>query len=217
MNKEQFKKIIEKLITNSPKKNFDQSVELIFSFKDLNLKKPEEQLDYFIKLPHGLGKKFKICALVSTELEDEAKKICDSSILAKDFPKYQKDIKSIKKLASTHKFFIAQANIMQDVAKVFGRTLGPRYKMPNPKGGCVVPPKTSLKPLYEKLQDTIHIRAKDQPVFQTLIGKQSQKVEELANNATSLYDSVIHHLPKEGNNLKSVYIKLTMSKPVKIV
>ena len=33
----------------------------------------------------------------------------------------------------------------------------------------------------------------------------------------TVYDQIIHHLPQERNNVKHAFVKLTMSKPVKIV
>lgn len=128
----------------------------------------------------------------------------------------QKDKKAVKKLAAEYDFFIAQANIMPKVATVFGRVLGPRGKMPNPKAGCVVPPKASLAPLYEKLQNMVRIKAKDKPIVMAVVGDQSLKDEELADNILYAYNQIAHHLPKEEHNIKDAFIKLTMSKPVKI-
>lgn len=216
MDKKEFTKAIEDLKSNSTKRNFEQSVELILNFKDIDLKKPEQQLNYFAQLTHSTGKKKKICALSGPELEEEATKVCDNTILQKDFGKYMKDVKLSKKIANEYDFFIAQANIMADIAKAFGRTLGVRSKMPNPKSGCVVPPKAKLEALYKKLQTTVHVNVRKAPYFQVLIGTEKMKTEDIADNAVVLVDSVLHHLPNEKNNLRSIHVKLTMSKPVKV-
>ena len=122
----------------------------------------------------------------------------------------------MKKLATEHDYFLGQANIMPKIAQTFGRVLGPRGKMPNPKAGCVVPPKAPLKPLYERLQNTVKISVKKQPNIQVLIGKQDMPPEQVAQNVMTIYDQVIHHLPKERHNIKAVWIKTTMSKPVRL-
>ena len=52
--------------------------------------------------------------------------------------------------------------------------------MPNPKSGCVVPPAASLKILYEKLQKTIRVQAKNELCVKCLMGKETLSDEELA-------------------------------------
>ena len=42
------------------------------------------------------------------------------------------------------------------------------------------------------------------------------KDEEIAENIQTAYSALLHALPKEMNNLKSVFIKLTMSPSVEI-
>jgi len=122
----------------------------------------------------------------------------------------------MRKLAKGYDFFIAQANLMAKVATTFGRVLGPKGKMPNPKAGCVVPPNANLKPLVAKLQKTVRIAAKTTPMVQMAAGLEDQKEEEVSDNILTLYDQLIHHLPKERNNVRSIYLKLTMGKPQKI-
>ena len=161
-SKEEFVQTLHLVRANSPKRKFSQSIDLIFNLKNLDLKKPEEQLDVWVPLAHDRGKAARIAALVGPEMQEQAKETCDTVIIHDDFKKYEGKKKEIKKLARTHDFFIAQANIMPDIAKFFGRVLGPRGKMPNPKAGCVVPPNANLKTLTDKLRKTIHIVAKTQ-------------------------------------------------------
>lgn len=214
MEKQAVEKAVKEL--RQCKKKFSQSYDLIFNLKGIDLKKTENQVDFFVVLPHSKGKA-KICALVGPELKAEAEAVCDFVIEEKDFDKYAKDKKLTKKLASEHAYFIAQANIMPKVAAAFGKVFGPRKKMPNPKAGCIVPPKANLKPLYEKLQKTIVIIAKEKPIIQLTVGNESMKDEEVTANIMLIYDQLIHHLPDEKNNLGKVFVKLTMSKPVRLM
>ena len=132
------------------------------------------------------------------------------------FEDYGKDKKRIKKLAKQNDFFIAQSTIMTKIAATFGRVLGPKNKMPNPKAGCVVLPKSNLKPLYEKLQKTVRVLARQKPLLQLTIGREDMPDEQIAENLYAIYDQLIHHLPKERNNVKNMLIKTTMGKPVKV-
>ncbi len=212
MDKNSIIKALESLKKDSKKRNFTQSVDLIVVLKGLDFKKPEEQVDFFVNMHYAAGKKVRVCALVGPELRDQAGKVFDSVIVSDDFSKYDK--KKAKKLASKYDFFVAQANMMAQVAKVFGRYLGVRGKMPNPKAGCVIPPKgANPQALYDKLQKTIKITAKKTPLVQVRIGTEGMPADEVADNALYVYNQLLHHLPGEKQNVSKVYLKLTMSKP----
>ena len=215
MDKIQFQASIAKARDISNKRNFKQSFDLIINLKGLDVKKQEHQIDTFITLPNSRGKKVKVCALVGAELAEQAKTVCDEAIMSDNFEKY-KDKKETKKLATSFDFFVAQANMMPKIATVFGRVFGPRGKMPNPKSGCIVPPNANLKPLYEKLQKTVRATTKSAPLIQCGIGSEDMKQEDIAENALTVYDNVLHALPNEKHNIKDIYIKLTMGKPVKV-
>lgn len=206
---------IAQLRTDAKPRKFKQTVEFIMNLKDINLKNPDEQVEFFTLLPNAFGSK-KVCAIVGGELVDEAKKVCDFVITQSELADYQKDKKKAKKLAEEYDFFVAQADLMGRVAGAFGRVLGPRGKMPNPKAGCVVPPKGALGPLYERLQKTIKVSAKKFPVIQLAAGNEEMSDEDIAKNVVYLYDQIEHHLPKERHNIRGSLIKLTMGKPVPV-
>ncbi len=213
LTKEQVLEGIKKLKEGRAKRNFIQSVDMQVSLRDTDVKKPENKIKESIVLPHPLGKKISVAALVDKELIVEARKIFDDAILKDDFSTLKKS--DIKKLARKHKFFVAQANLMGDVAKVFGRIFGPKGKMPDPKAGCIIPPKNELlKPVYEKLQRTVKIRIKDQPTINVMVGTESLSDEELADNILAVYKVIVSKLPRGESQINKVHIKMTMSKGV---
>lgn len=216
MDKKNALEVVKKLREVSPKRKFVQSVDVIVNLQDLDFKKPEHQMDFFVVLPYTTGKKKNVAAFVDADMFDDAKTNCDFAIALHQFDNYSKDKKQIKKLAKKYDFFIAQSTIMNKIAATFGRTLGPKNKMPNPKAGCVLAPKTNIKPLYDKLQKTVRILARNKPLVQVCIGKEDMPDNQLADNLLLIYDQLIHHLPKEKNNLKNMFIKTTMGKSVKV-
>ncbi|TAL51866.1 MAG: 50S ribosomal protein L1 [Nanoarchaeota archaeon] len=216
MDKKTIEEAIKQAKENSPPRKFKQSYDLIINLKDLDLKKNEQQIDFFANVPSPTGKKKKIGALVDAGLKAEATKVCDIVISDDEFDRYAKDKKAAKKLAQEYDYFIAQANLMAKIAAAFGRALGPKGKMPNPKAGAVVPPKAQLQPVYDKLQKTVRVSAKTTPIIQLMVGTEDSKPEDIANNISSLYTQIIQKLPQEENNVRSVVLKLTMGKPVKL-
>ena len=212
MNKEDVQKAITEL-KQQPKKKFVQSYDLVINLKNIVIK--QNPLDFFVTLHHSKGKKIRVAAFVDQILFDQASKNCDLAISANEFDKY-KDKKALKKLADSYDYFIAQANLMPKVAAVFGKVLGTKGKMPNPKLGCVVPPKANLEPLVKKLQSTVRLSAKKGSNLQCIIGKEDQSDEQIVDNILTVYQAVLKQVPNETQNIKNVALKLTMSKPVKL-
>jgi len=208
MDKELIATTLKKIKENSPKRNFKQSVDLIINLKGLDLKKTEHNINMFVTLQHDTGKKISVCALVGPELESKAKEVCEEIILAEQFDRFRGKAE-IKKLANKHDFFIAQASIMPKVATVFGRFLGPKGKMPNPKIGSVLPPNANIKPLYEKLRMTVNLVTKNEPTIKCSVGKEDMG-DKVIDNILTVYNSIIQKLPNEKQNVKSVLLKLTM-------
>jgi large subunit ribosomal protein L1 len=212
------KQVLEsiKILRSSSKKKFKQNFDLIINLKNINLKKEEDKINVFHVLPHSKGKDSKVCALVGKELSTIAKKDCDFVLNDEDFPN-PKDKKEAKKLAGKYHYFIAQANIMPKVAASFGRVLGPRGKMPNPKAGAVVAPTLpSLKPVVEKFRKMVRLETKNESILRATVGNEDSKDEEIVDNVLSVYNAALHVLPQDQNNIKNVLLKLTMGKPVVI-
>jgi len=216
MDKKKFTSALKKIKEASNKRNFNQSVDLIVTLKDLDLKKPDHQVDFFLPLHHSNGKKIKLCGLVGPELKESSQKELDFTVGVDEFEHYAKDKKLIKKLADEYDFFVAQATLMPQVAKTFGRILGPKNKMPNPKSGCVVPPNANLAQVKGRLQNMVRVLVKISMQFQIAVGKEDMEDEIVLDNAITVYNQLVHHLPNEFHNIKNIFMKLTMGPAVKV-
>ncbi len=212
MEKEQIIKALEEL-QKEKKRNFSQSYDIIITLKDIDIK--TQPVESFIVMPHSRGKKVKVCAFVGQELAEQAEKTFDLVIREKNFDEY-KDKKKAKALSKAYDFFIAQATLMPLIAQTFGRVLGPRGKMPNPKAGCVVPPNANLAAVKERLQKMVHVKAKSAPMIQCIVGTEEMKQEETVDNVLTVLTQVTKALPSEEQNIHTIYLKKTMSKVVKV-
>ncbi|MFH1637372.1 MAG: 50S ribosomal protein L1 [Candidatus Woesearchaeota archaeon] len=217
MEKKEFLNAIKKLRTDAKKRKFNQTFDFIVNLKNLDLKKPDNKVDLFLVLPHGIGKKRKLCAFVDGSLVTAAKKVFDKVLEEREFKIIGKNKREARKLASQYNFFVAQANLMPQVASAFGKILGPKGKMPNPKGGCVIPPKIlNLEPIVKKLQKTIRIMTKNELSVKCPVGNESMTDEEVAENLAYVYTNLEHSLSQGKNNVRAVFLKLTMGSPVKV-
>ena len=214
MNKDQIKKALEELRHNSKKRNFNQSIDFIINLKDVNIKKTEENVDIFVTLPHPSTKKVRICAFVGKELKQQAK-IFDKVVSDEEFPGYN-DKKEIKRLAKNYDIFLAQASVMGKVATIFGKVLGPKGKMPNPKAGQVISSDSNLENVKQRINSTIRLKTKNEPILKASIGKESMSDDQVIENMNTTLGALIRALPKEDKNIGAIYIKTTMGKPIKL-
>jgi ribosomal protein L1 len=88
--------------------------------------------------------------------------------------------------------------------------------MPSPQLGLVAPEdENTIKLLIERINKSLKIRVKESSV-KVSAGKESMPDEDLIDNIKAIYNGVVNALPTKRENVKSVMIKLTMSKPVKV-
>jgi len=187
-------------------RKFDQTVDLIVNLKKFDVKK--SQVNLIINLPFKIKEK-KICAFLETSNKDV------ETITPEKFKNYS-DKTALKKLVKKYDFFIAQASLMPKVATTFGRVLGPAGKMPSPQLGILTQVnKEEVEKLKKKINDSIKIKIKENSI-KLAVGKQSMKDEEIVENILAIYSEILKNLPREKENLKSVEIKFTMTKPQKI-
>lgn len=202
---QELKKALTELRKEEQRK-FNQTLDLIINLQKFDAKK--DSINIFIQLPHKIKEK-KICAFLTTKHKDL------DTVTEADFKTYS-DKKELKKLERKYDFFISQAILMPKVATVFGRVLGPSGKMPSPQLGIVQSAEDkSIDELKEKINHSIRIRSKE-PSIKLAVGKQSMKDEDLIDNITSIYNTLLKTLPKSNDNIKNMEIKFTMTKPQKI-
>jgi len=193
------------------RRRFKQSVELIISLKDISVKQPEARINEAIELPHmPEEKRSKVCVIAEGDLAIKARGVADGVIGKAELDAAQGDKKYVRRLAKAYDFFIAQADLMPLVGRALGPILGPRGKMPTP-----MPSTADPAPLIRKLQRSVRVRIKDNPVVQCLIGTEDMPTDQLVANAKAVIDGVEERL-KVPHRIGKVYVKLTMSPAVEV-
>ena len=90
----------------------------------------------------------------------------------------------------------------------FAKILGPKGLMPNPKNGTLVP---DIKKAKQVGGNTITIKTeKEAPLIHTVIGKVSQKEEELEENLAAIIKTV------SEKQIEKAYLKATMGPSIKL-
>jgi large subunit ribosomal protein L1 len=195
-----------KQIRTEDKRKFDQSIDLIINLKGLDLRK--DNINAIATINHPFKEK-KVCGFLTKKSE------LVKTVTNLDFPKYR-DKDALKDLVKEFDFFIASMSLMPAVATTFGKSLGPTGKMPSPQLGVLTKEDdSSIKQLLDKINHSIKIRLKE-PSFKISIGKESMKDEYLIENALAIYNTLINVLPTKKENVKSILLKTTMGKPLKV-
>ncbi|MFA6023237.1 MAG: hypothetical protein WC781_04065 [Candidatus Pacearchaeota archaeon] len=198
-------KAIEEIKKGESKK-FEQSVDLIINLKKIDTKKTS--INLFVPLPHKIKEK-KVCGFIET------KSSLIDTIPRAGFIRY-KDKKEVKKLVKQYDFFISSGSNMPLVATTFGRVLGPAGKMPSPKLGIVLNENDKeVGDLVNKINSVLRVQVKE-PSVKVIIGKEKMKNEDIAENVKAVYTALMNELPNKKDNIKSVMIKLTMGKPIRV-
>lgn len=204
----EFEKFIEE---NKGKRKFEQSVELAINFKGLDFSKQTSRLNVDVLLPNGKGKTRKIALFASDKnIIEKAKgtnvEIIDGSSLS--------EIASDKaRLSSLLDYdLLAQPNLMPAIAKSLGTFLGPRGKMPKP-----FMPSQDLAKLSNEMGRIIALRNKGKflPTVHCVVGSEKMEARKVFDNITEVINGV--NKATGTNHIRSAYVKLTMSKPLRLV
>ncbi len=190
---------IKQLVQQS-KKNFAQSLDLIITLRNIDLKKPENKFSKDILLPHGRGKDIEV-GIISDRIPGAVTKSDIEGMSKKD----------IKMLSKKYTFFLCEAPLMPLVGKVLGRYLGPKGKMPR-----LLPPSQDVNALVSEMKMSVRVNVSTIPMIQIPVGTEKMGMDQLKENVLSVIDDVRKALPKGESQIKAVMIKLTMSKPVKV-
>jgi large subunit ribosomal protein L1 len=210
MEKKKLSSALEAALEGKGKRKFKQSVELIINFRGIDFSKAENRLNLDVVLPKGKGAKTPKIAIVGDEaMVNDAKKAgADLTILPAEIPSYT--AKEKLTLLINDYNMLAQPNQMGTIAKSLGQFLGPRGKLPRPIVG-------NIKDAIERAKKTVRISSKGKylPTAQAFIGSEDMPQQDVVDNAEAVYEAIRVKVP-EGN-FKSIYLKLTMGKAIKVL
>ena len=204
------------------KRKFDETIDLIINVRDVDIKNPNNRIDQEILLPHGIeGNKRmeRVCFIAKDDMELQLKGLGYAVINPETLDDLQKRSNKEKKLvAKKYEYFVARGDLMRNLAKVLARYLGQQGKMPRPqpKGFGVIKPNENIEEFVARLNRIIKVEMKKSLLMQLKVGKKSQSPEDLMTNIESVLHFIETKLPNGYNNIKSIFVKTSMGKPVRV-
>lgn len=200
---ERIKEVLEK----SPKRRFNESIDLSIVLSGVDLKKnPNLKINEIVELENPpRNKEIKVCVFGTGEFAFRAKEAGADLVMDPEELKNMSK-RELRKLANKYDHFIAQADVLPKIAKIIGPVLGPRNKMP------ISLPITAVDRLpaeIKRLKRSVRIRMRDQPYFSVKIGSRDMSAEEIAKNVDKIIN-LVRNKYGDLSMIKKVYIKTTM-------
>ncbi|MDZ7747333.1 MAG: 50S ribosomal protein L1 [Halobacteriales archaeon] len=196
---------VNRAIDEAPERNFRETVDLAINLRDLDLNDPNNRVDESIVLPRGTGQETRIVVFAEGETALRAEDVADDVLDGESLEELGGDDGDAKDLADETDFFIAEANMMQDIGRYLGTVLGPRGKMPTP-----LQPDDDVVETIERMKNTVQVRSGDRRTFHTRVGAEDMDAGDIADNIDVIIRRLEADLEKGPQNIDGVYVKTTM-------
>ncbi|WP_211062429.1 50S ribosomal protein L1 [Heyndrickxia faecalis] len=187
---------------------FDATVEVAFRL-GVDPKKADQQIRGAVVLPNGTGKTQRVLVFAKGEKAKEAEAAGADYVGDTDY------VNKIQQGWFDFDVIVATPDMMGEVGKL-GRILGPRGLMPNPKTGTVTFDVT--KAVQDIKAGKVEYRVDKAGNVHAPIGKASFEPEKLAENLTTLFDTLMKAKPSaaKGTYMKNVSVTSTMGPGIKV-
>ena len=211
VNETQLVEVIKKAKESEKARKFQQSIELILVFKDIDVKKGFA-INETIQLPKKMSKSASVCIIAAGDLGIKAKNAkADRVMNEAELIQLGKNKRESRKVINKYDFFLADTKLMPTVGKVLGQLLGPRGKMPTP-----IPFNAPVEALLERFRTSVGVKVKGSLSLSCKIGEESMEDADLAANASAVTAIIEKKLPNGDKNIRRIMIKTTMGKAIRL-
>ncbi len=196
-------------IKKTPNPKFEESVDVSFKINLKKIKGSDNSLKTVVELPNGNGKKIKVAVLCDDSKISEAKKSGAEIFGSEDL---------IQKLSSGKIEFdklVCTPNMMPKLGK-FGKILGPKGLMPNPKLGTV---SDDISSTVQKIKNKFtEIKNDKDGNIGISVGRKNYSDKKLLENFQTVFETLKKDKPSMFNSeiIKNIYISTTMGPSIKL-
>ena len=195
----------------SKERKFPESFESVVTFKDVDPKKTDLNINETVYLPHPGSHRSTICFIGSGDLLLRAKNAgVEGTLEPSQLENFAGNKKEAKKLARQYDFFLADTSLMPRIGKILGTSLGPKGKIPTP-----VPPNAPIEAMITRTRTAVRVRSRATLAVAAKVGDRKLSDADVADNILAMVQAVQKKLPNGERNIRAVIVKTTMGKPVK--
>lgn len=207
----QLAEVVKKGKEESKVRKFTESVEVILTLMEIDIKKVDLSINEIVYLPHPPARPLEICFVGSGDLALRAKNAGADLVLSPgQLENYAGSKKDAKKLVREFDFFLADTALMPRIGKILGQFLGPKGKIPTP-----VASNAPVETMIQRMRTAVRVRSRGSLSVAARVGDKNLSDSDIAENILAVVQAVQKKLPAGERNIKSVIIKTTMGKPVK--
>lgn len=192
------------------KRNFVETVELQIGLKNYDPQR-DKRFSGAVRLPNCPRPRMAICVLGDEKHCDEAKAAGLPFRSVEDLKKLNKGKKEVKKLAQEFDAFLASDSVIKQIPRLLGPGLNKAGKFPTP-----ISHGDDLKAKCEELKGTIKFQLKKVLCLGVAIGHVSMTEDEIVANTMMSINFLVSLLKKNWQNVRSLFIKSTMGKPIRV-
>lgn len=204
---------VEQMRTGIKERKFRETVELQLSLKDYDPQK-DKRFVGSVRLPNVPRPNLKLCIIADAKHEEEIKKNnVDIEYTSLDnLKKFNKDKKLIKKWAKSYSILLASDSVLKKVPVVCGPILNRIQRFPQ-----VVSHNEPLAAKVEDFRASVKFQLKKVTCLATAVGNVEMTDDELKTNIMMSLNFLASLLKRGWHNIKTITIKSTMGKPVKLI
>ncbi|KAJ2717861.1 60S ribosomal protein L10A [Coemansia sp. Benny D115] len=192
------------------KRRFVETIELQIGLKNYDPQR-DKRFSGSIKLPNIPRPNMSVAILGDAHDCDKAKAIGMPFHSADDLKKLNKNKKLIKKLAASVDAFLASETMIKQIPRLLGPGLHKAGKFPTP-----VSHTDDLTARANEIRSTIKFQLKKVLCMAVAVGNVNMTEEEVLSNIMLSVNFLVSLLKKRWQNIRSLYIKSTMGKPIRL-
>ena len=206
--------IHEMLTTNRKKRNFKETVDLQIGLKDYDINK-DKRFQGVVKLPNVIRPRLKICVIADAVHSEQCKKdnidYITTDSLSKKIDPDDKKGKQLKKWSRHYKILFVSESIVGQLPKLGGKFFAKWGKFP-----LVIKGNENVKVKVDEQLASVKFQLKKVLCLGVAVGNVDMTEEQIRQNLNMTINLLVSLLKKGWNNIKSLYIKTTMGKPVSL-
>lgn len=152
-----------------------------------------------------------MCVLGDHKHCEEAAALGVDAMAVDDLKKLNKNKKLVKKLAKKYSAFLASDTVIKQIPRLLGPGLNKAGKFPT-----LITHQDSLETKINEIRSSIKYQLKKVLCLGVAVGNVELAEKELYVNIQMAINFLVSLLKKHWQNVRSLYIKSTMGKPVRV-
>jgi large subunit ribosomal protein L10Ae len=192
------------------KRNFTETIELQIGLKNYDPQK-DKRFSGSVKLPYCPRPQMAVCVLGDVKHCEEAQAMGVDAMTVDDLKKLNKNKKLVKKLAKKYAAFLASDSVIKMIPRLLGPGLNKAGKFPT-----LITHNDSLESKVNEIRSTVKYQLKKVLCLGVAVGNVAMSDKELYINIQMSVNFLVSLLKKNWQNVKTLYIKSTMGKPMRL-